>query len=164
MERIHWEGANHEFDGLIYQMFEIKGGTIVPLYIGKTETIGKLGANLSSNIRNLHTDKSKFARWGDNYAYHIGDLSAVAVPGHSEAHKTKKYLDWANSIFVNFPSDRPRLKKQTYFWAKSWSKKDISVWPEFGQTSLTFLEYLLIGVASTVFPANILNKEGKNRG
>jgi hypothetical protein len=37
---------------------------------------------LSANLIHLATDSSKFGRWGDNYAYHIGDLSSVVLPGH----------------------------------------------------------------------------------
>jgi hypothetical protein len=31
-------------------------------------TLGKSEDNLSANLKNLSTDRSKFARWGDNYA------------------------------------------------------------------------------------------------
>ena len=71
-------------------MYRKDGSIVVPLYIGKTETIGKSN-NLSANIENLHRDKSKFARWGDNYAYHIGDLSAATLPGHPIEKMTNKY-------------------------------------------------------------------------
>jgi hypothetical protein len=37
---------------------------------------------------------------------------------------------------------------------------DIGVWQEFGPTRLSFLEYLLIGLASALFPSEILNREG----
>ena len=36
-----WENRTHEFDGLIYLMFWLDGHELVPLYIGKTETIGR---------------------------------------------------------------------------------------------------------------------------
>src|SRR5262249_10317148 len=73
-----WCRKIHEYDGLIYIMHQRgSDGSIVPLYIGKAETFGKGDGNLSANLCNLHTNKDKFARWGDNYAYHIGDLSAA---------------------------------------------------------------------------------------
>jgi len=78
---VDYQTGKNVFDGLIYIMYRKDGSTLVPLYIGKTETIGKAN-DLSANIKNLHRDKSKFARWGDNYAYHIGDLSAATLPGH----------------------------------------------------------------------------------
>ena len=159
-----WEGKQNRFDGLIYMMFKITlSEGIIPLYIGKTETMGKRNGNLSVNITNLTRDKSKFARWGDNYAYHIGDLSAVAVKGHPDDKKTIKYKAWAESLFKKFPASNPQLKEEVFFWTKPWKKDDVGIWKEFGSTRLTFLEYLLIGVASSAFPSTLLNVEGQNR-
>ena len=159
-----WERSGGKFDGLIYMMFLKKSGKVLPLYIGKAETIGKGNGNLSANIKNLNRDQSKFARWGDNYAYHIGDLSAVVIPGHKEDKASKKYLSWAQSLFEDFPSPSPKLKEKVFFWAKAWERTSVGVWEDFGPTRLTFLEYLMIGVASSVFPDLLLNKEGHNRG
>ena len=145
-------------------MFIKKNNKIYPLYIGKTETIGKGNRNLSVNIKSLHTDFSKFARWGDGYSYHIGDLSAVTLKDHKDSKINKKYIDWATSLFQEFPTDSPILKQEVYFWTKSWGKKDIGIWKDFGKTRLTFLEYLMIGVASSVFPKLLLNREGQSRG
>jgi hypothetical protein len=140
------------------------GDDVVPFYIGKTETIRKGDRNLSVNIKNLHTDRSKFARWGDGYAYHIGDLSAVVLPGHDPGKINKKYKDWAESLFLKYPTETPELKDEVFFWAKAWKKEEVGIWPDFGATRLTFLEYLLIGVASSAFPDDLLNREGQNRG
>lgn len=101
--------------------------------------------------------KSKFARWGDGYAYHVGDLSACVLNGHSDAAKTLKYQAWANCLF-----DGQSLKKPVYFWAMSWDGKQTGIWEDFGETNLSFLEYLLIGVASKISP-ELLNKEGNAR-
>jgi hypothetical protein len=46
---------------------------------------------------------------------------------------------------------------------KAWRRDEVGIWEDFGQTRLTFLEYLLIGVASSVFPDDLLNIEGQNR-
>ncbi len=161
---LDWNRKEDTLDGLIYMMFFIDNNKVKPLYIGKTETIGKGDRNLSVNIKNLHKNFSKFARWGDNYAYHIGDLSAVVLTDHQENKLNKKYRDWANSLFFDFPSTTPRLKQEVYFWTKAWSKDNIGIWKDFGKTRLTFLEYLMIGVASSVFPNLLLNREGQNRG
>jgi hypothetical protein len=161
---LDWEEDKDNLDGLIYMMFIKEGDKVLPLYIGKTETIGKGDRNLSVNIKNLHGDSSKFARWGDGYSYHIGDLSAVVLTGHNENKINKKYTDWANILFVDFPSVAPKLKQEVYFWTTAWSKSNIGIWKEFGQTRLTFLEYLMIGVASSAFPDLLLNREGQNRG
>lgn len=157
-----WEENKDKLDGLIYMMFIKENNKVIPLYIGKTETIGKGDRNLSVNIKNLHSDSSKFARWGDGYSYHIGDLSAVVLPNHDEKKINKKYTDWAKMIFRNYPSTAPELKKEVYFWATAWSKENIGIWNDFGETRLTFLEYLMIGVASSAFP-ELLNREGQNR-
>ena len=158
-----WRNNADKYDGLIYLMFHKIGINVIPLYIGKAETIGKGNRNLSANIKNIHTDQSKFARWGDNYAYHIGDLSAVAVPGHKSNKSNSKYVDWSNSLFKDYPADSLRLKQPVFFWGKAWKKDEVGIWEDFGPTRLTFLEYLLIGVASSVFPDELLNREGQNR-
>jgi len=152
-----WESGTHQYDGLIYMMGYKDRGIFTPLYIGKTESFGKGKSNLSVNIKNLHTDKSKFARWGDGYAYHVGDLSACVLNGHSDAAKTLKYQAWADCLF-----DGQSLKKPVYFWAMSWDGKQTGIWEDFGETNLSFLEYLLIGVASKISP-ELLNKEGNAR-
>lgn len=159
-----WKNEKYEFDGLIYMMFLRDLDKVLPLYIGKAETIGKGDRNLSANIKNLSRDLSKFSRWGDNYAYHIGDLSAVVLPGHDIKKVNKKYIDWAKAIFVEFPSVSPKLKKEVCFWTTAWEKNNVGIWKDFGPTRLTFLEYLMIGVASSVFPQLLLNREGQNRG
>ena len=159
-----WSNNTDEYDGAIYMMFRREGDNVLPLYIGKAETIGRGDRNLSANIKNLHKDQSKFARWGDNYAYHIGDLSAVVLPGHDRKKVNNKYIGWAKSLFVDYPSTGPKLKESIYFWMRAWRRDEVGIWEDFGQTRLTFLEYLLIGVASSVFPKDLLNIEGQNRG
>ena len=158
-----WQQKTFKYDGLIYMMLVEGEKGPVPLYIGKTETLGKGNGNLSANIKDLATNTANFARWGDNYAYHIGDLSAVALPGHDSKKANPKYKDWAACLFEEYPSANPVLKRQVYFWTKAWSSKDSGPWIEFGPTSLTFLEYLLIGLASSAFGNILLNREGRNK-
>jgi hypothetical protein len=160
-----WTAGTHQYDGLIYVMHlrDENLGDVIPLYIGKTETFGKSENNLSVNLKNLQTDRSKFARWGDGYAYHIGDLSAVTLLGHDQKKKTKKYQSWADSLFHSTPTESPRLRKPVYFWTVPWKGDNVGIWKEYGPTRLSFLEYLLIGVASSVFTGTLLNREGQNR-
>ena len=99
-----FHSCSANYDGLIYLMFSFEKGEVVPLYIGKTETLGK-NENLSENIRNLKANKGKFARWGDGYQYHIGDLSAVVLKGHSADKKSTKYTSWADALFLDYPTD-----------------------------------------------------------
>jgi hypothetical protein len=154
-----------QYDGIIYIMHTgSSDGVVAPRYIGKSETVGKTSGILSVNLSRLETDKSKFGRWGDNYAYHIGDLSSAVLPGHEIAVQPLKYQHWAQALFEGINVERPRLRQPVFLWVKAWRKDDIGVWQEFGPTRLSFLEYLLIGLASALFPGEILNREGHNRG
>jgi hypothetical protein len=148
---------------MLYPMFIKEAGGIVPLYIGKSETMGKGDGNLSANIKGVAKDTSKFARWGDNYAYHIGALSAAVLHGHDPTKIMPKYKKWAESIFAGFPTDKPQVKQRVFLWAKAWSRGDIGIWQQFGPTRLTFQEYLLIGLCSSLFGNQLLNVEGQNR-
>ncbi len=56
----------------------------------------------------------------------------------------------------------PRLSREVHSWAKAWKDSEVGIWRDLGPTRLTFLEYLLIGVASMALPA-LLNREGVNR-
>jgi len=158
-----WKQKTFAYDGLIYMMLAEEPEGVVPLYIGKAETIGKGDGNLSDNIKNVGTSTWLFARWGDNRAYHIGDLSAAVLPVHNQKKVTDKYYDWASSLFEKHPTDAPALKRKVFFWTKAWSSKSLGPWLEFGPTRLTFLEYLLIGLASSAFGDVLLNREGRNR-
>ena len=154
--------VNEEYDGLIYMMFHRVDDNVLPLYIGKTESKGRKN-NVSANVKNIRSNKNNFARWGHNYQYHIGDLSAVTLYGHPEKEIKDKYSDWAKLLFTQFPTNTPQLKAPVYFWCKAWKAKDVGIWKGFGETRLTFLEYLMIGVASSAFPHHLLNREGKSR-
>jgi hypothetical protein len=155
-------GTTH-YDGLIYMMFWKEQERVLPLYIGKAEKYGRNDGNLSANIANIRRNHQNFARWGSNYSYHIGDLSAVVCPGHPPDKQTSKYRRWATRLFQPEPHDCLRLKRDTFFWMQAWRCGTVGIWEDYGPTSLTFLEYLLIGVASDRFPAILLNSEGVNR-
>ena len=156
-----WSGKRHKLDGLLYMVGYKQQDTFVPLYVGKAETLGKGEGNLSANLKNISTDRSKFARWGDNYAYHIGDLSACVLSGHQPEKKTLKYQAWADLLFHTADS-QPTLKDTVYFWARAWNPAHVGIWEEMGPTSLAFLEYMLIGVAGRISP-QLLNREGIGR-
>jgi hypothetical protein len=157
-----WTASTRRLDGLIYVAGLKREDRFVPLYIGKTETDGRSGGRLSANIDRLASDTSKFARWGDNYAYHIGDLSACVLPGHPHGKKTLKYTAWAARFFLEAPCAEPRLREPVLFWCSAWDRNQVGVWEELGPTRLAFLEYLLIGVASMCF-SELLNREGLAR-
>ncbi len=153
------------YDGIIYIM-HTRGsdGRIVPRYIGKSESFGKTSGILFCQPCAPRDRYSRNSLGGaDNYAYHIGDLSAVVLAGHGLETQTVKYRSWANALFEAINTERPRLRQPIFFWVKAWRKDDIGIWTEFGPTRLTFLEYLLIGIASSIFPRELLNREGHNR-
>ena len=149
-------------DGILYMMLTRHDQVVVPRYIGKAEVIGKGDHNLSANISDLITGDGKFGRWGYNYAYHLGDLSAACLPGHPDSKRTRKYARWRDGLF-DIKDDRVRPKSELLFWATLWSPERSSIWAEYGSTRLAFEEYLLIGIASDLFPDYLLNSEGRNR-
>lgn len=149
-------------DGILYLMFRRENAKVIPLYFGKAELLGKGDANLSVNISDLTTGVSKFGRWGYSYAYHLGDLSAVTLPGHPEGKKSRKYEDWRKALFTP-QCDSLTTNGDVRFWACLWGPDRQSIWRDFGTTRLAFEEYLLIGVASELFPNDLLNREGRNR-
>ncbi len=99
-----------EYEGLIYMMLWPEGGRALPLYVGKSEKYGRGGGNLSANIASIERNRHKFCRWGDGYAYHIGDLSAVACPGHPPEVVNAKYRRWADRLFESWPTAELRLR------------------------------------------------------
>ena len=157
-----WRSGKHRYDGLIYCMGWHEDGIFMPLYIGKAETLGKGVSNLSANLKNLRTDRSKFARWGDNYAYHIGDLSACVLLDHRPERRVAKYKSWASTLFESAPSMTPKLRRSVFFWTRAWEVSGVGIWEDFGPTRVAFLEYLMIGVAS-MMSSSLLNREGSGR-
>ena len=131
-------------------------------HIGKAETLYKRNGNRSANIKNIQRDTCKFLFWGDNYEYHIGDLSAVVLLGHHPKYAKQKYQMWTASLFESFTTQAPALRQQVYFWAKACSSRDEGPWADFGPSRLTFLAHQLIGLARSAFGETLLNREGHN--
>jgi hypothetical protein len=149
-------------DGILYLMFRREPRGVVPLYFGKAEIYGKGDANLSANISDLASGDGKFGRWGYNYAYHIGDLSAVTLDGHPGSKRTRKYEAWRRALFCDADGSL-KMNGEVRFWACLWGPERKSIWREYGTTRLAFEEYLLIGVASDLYPNELLNREGRNK-
>ena len=156
------QDSNVTHDGILYMMLSRRDGRIEPLYIGKAETFGKNNGNLSVNISDLAKGHGKFGRWGYNYAYHLGDLSAVTCDGHPENKSTTKYEAWRDKLFT-VQEGQVTPTTEILFWATLWDSNCQSIWQEYGSTKLAFEEYLVIGVASDVFPNSLLNREGRTR-
>ncbi len=122
-------------DGILYMMFRPDDTSIVPLYIGKTEVYGRGDKNLSANVRDLKSGDANFGRWGYNYAYHLGDLSAATLPGHPESKRTPKYVFWRNRLFES-QEGLVKPKFPILFWATLWGPDSCSIWPNTEQQNL----------------------------
>ena len=186
----YFSSAN-KYDGILYMIFtegnkhwnrdEISS-QVKPLYIGKAEkfgrgTVDKFGRKRNNLSYNIKSD-SAFVRWGYGYEYHMGDLSAAILPGHNPKYIKKKYINWTKNMFrtdrnngefiLNSYDGLPRLIQPVYFWCTAWQSPSDdspsrSIWQDIGKTRLAFEEYLLIGIASELFPKTLLNTEGHNR-
>ncbi|WP_226040197.1 hypothetical protein [Natrinema sp. DC36] len=157
-----WKDTDDTYDGIIYIMYILDEDMFVPMYIGKAGKYGRDGKRLSANFKNIRTNNTKLARWGDGYAYHIGELSAVVLDHYDDTSVNRdrppkgKYQRWADALFV---SDTRQLSEPVYFWAKAWKKTDTGPFYDF-ETSLEPLEYNLINLASDLYPNRLLNSEG----
>jgi hypothetical protein len=87
--------------GLLYVMAWGTRGQVRPLYIGRANKVGRTPGTVSANLVNLERDKSKFARWGDGNAYHIGDLSQALFGWSSYQQSQAKYQRWSEMLFQN---------------------------------------------------------------
>lgn len=149
-----WKTTDDTYDGLIYLMYWLDEGDIVPLYVGKAGKYGRDGEGLSANLQGLRgTSTGKFARWGDGHYYHIGNLSAI-VFDHDKNQK-QKYRKWANRLI----KEGKQLRQPTYFWSKAWRKDDVGLYHDF-EVPLEQLEYQIIGLVSDLYPDRLLNDEG----
>ena len=149
-----WSTTDDTYDGLIYFMYWLEDGQVVPLYIGKAGKYGRDDESLSSNLEDLRGNSTrKFARWGDAHFYHIGNLSAIIFD--HEKNQKQKYRNWVDRLFEE---DR-QLKQQTYFWTKAWDQTDVGLYHDF-EVPLEQLEYQVIGLASDIYDDRLLNEEG----
>lgn len=149
-----WHTTDDTYDGLIYLMYWLEDGDVVPLYVGKAGKYGRDGKGLSANLRGLRgSSTGKFARWGDGHYYHIGNLSAIIFD--HDRNKKQKYQKWADRLFAN----GNELRQSTYFWAKAWRQDNVGLYHEV-EVQLEKLEYQLIGLLSDLYPDWLLNTEG----
>jgi hypothetical protein len=68
-----------EAEGPIHMMHRPdERGRVVPLHVGKAGRHGRSGAAVSADIAAVRANAGRFARWGYDDAYHMGDLIAAA--------------------------------------------------------------------------------------
>lgn len=159
----NWEDGSELVDGLIYLMLTIDDDdNPIIRYAGKTSKYGRDGSSLSANLKNLETNKSKFARFGSGYAYHIGELSVAALGHHTDDTVNRsdppetKYQDWHDALFI----DGRQLQEPVYYWCQAWETGDNGVHGL--ATDLKSLEYQIIEAASmsSRHGGLLLNSEG----
>ena len=77
------------------------------------------------------------------------------VPGYA---KKKAYKEkWAQRMFSNTFSVKPKLRTPVFFCGKAWSATDISVLRVLGHTSLCLEERVLIESLEAAYPGQLLN-------
>lgn len=152
--RKDYEDQTAKYDGILYMMFRQGENGVIPLYIGKTEKIGKKGS-MSSLLKGA----APKPRWDDGPDYHIGGLSSCACQSSCPVVK-KNYKKWASALFKAVPAATPTLRWPVFLWLRLWRSNETGLWKEYGSTSLCFQETLLINVANALFSRDILNTEG----
>ena len=163
-------------DGLIYCIYTLKSdiqnlpefsdiqfkSNFIPIYIGKTETLGRNGG-YSANLKGVASggNPSYFARLGNDDARHLGGLSLrfFRIPN---AYPSTNYESWISIIFDPKERDNsiPKLRLPVYFQMKPWfpfnisfAKKDGLFTPE--------LETFLIALCRNLFPRILVNKHNR---
>lgn len=150
LERPAWRG-------LLYVMAWGNREQFRPLYIGKAGRFGKTEGQLSANLRNLNTDKSKFARWGDGNDYHIGDLSQALFGWSGYKAPSQKYVRWSEVLFVE--RSRLQLREPTAIWLVAWDEGYLG--PLGAACSLETAESQAIELAIEEFGDIVLNVQGE---
>lgn len=153
-----FDSGTNKTDGLLYFMFWLREGSVIPLYIGRSRKLSNNGAEINSDIRGF-----KFGRWSDDRDQHFGELSVAALGihcGREDWAPLPTYVAWAEKLFTKVPATTPALREPTYFFALNWEQSFTGIWPAVGATSVGIQENLLIAVASLCFPEVLLNSDG----
>jgi hypothetical protein len=154
-------------------MKSISNDEILPLYIGKTGTLGNNGKKLCSNISKIFlkdNTRSKgrgiFVRWGTGEDHHIGALSKRFY--NPKGNKKKNYDKWIDKMFIIEKTEKnePVLKAPVYFQIRSWfpnhdhfklSNPLIDYCGKSTTISLDLLECLLVVHCKLLFPEFLAN-------
>ncbi len=163
-------------DGLIYMVYFLRSdiqknpefnyiqtkSEIIPIYIGKTETLGRNGT-FSANLKGIPEGKNQnyFARWGYDDARHIGGLSLrfFEIPNK---YPSTNYEEWIEIMFDAQKRKKgiPILKVPVYFMMKPWFPYNISFCDKIGIFTPE-LETLLIALTRELFPNVLGKKQGR---
>jgi hypothetical protein len=133
-------------------------GGLIPVYIGRAEKLGRGDGNLSPNISDARPGRSgqRFGRWGYGESHHVGGLSSVVVDGQKNPRAVGstavQVADHRSPTHERSPGLDEGVEDRQHEPVEG-------VWPD----SSGRLEFILIAVASAVFPEQLLNVEGVNR-
>ena len=130
----------HRWDGLLYVHYHRQKS--VHYTLEKLRKLAGMGACL--RISKMAQKAEAYLPDGDMVIHTIVDLSAVIFDHQGKS--TPKYEKWARELFSDFR--KPLLKHKVYFWCEAWDNSLEGPWTEYGPTSLSFLEYQLIGLGS----------------
>ena len=163
-------------DGLIYCVYALRidieklpeysstqfNSDFIPIYIGKTEAIGRNGG-YSANLKNVDSGKNSqyFARWGNDDARHFGGLSLrfFNIPN---AYPSTNYESWIEIMFDVKEREKtiPKLRIPIYFQMKPWFPFNISFSDKLGFFTPE-METFLIALCRNLFPSILVNKHNR---
>ena len=154
-----------DVSGVLYMLFRFKedgdlSSNKIPLYLGKTSRYGKVKA-----LNSLFNSFNSKPRWdySKNGNYHLSGLSSMVCFGYEDEDKDTGKMNWAKSMFQEFPSHTPTLKYKPYLWFMPWTTSDVSIVKELGHVSLHLEELILIDILSKAFPEDLLNKANTDK-
>jgi hypothetical protein len=144
-----------DWEGLFYIMGKRPFPQFLPMYVGKAERKGTKNS-LSTNLKDLRTKKSFFARWGNDTARHIGALSQVLFQFQADCPPKRKYQRWAHALFRSL--NPPTLKEPVFLYVASWMPGQAG--PSGLRCSLPAVEKEVIALGSAEFGETLLNTDG----
>jgi hypothetical protein len=145
--------ADPHWDGILSVMGRGPAPSFSPLYVGKAERRGRKNS-INAIFRDIGANRRMFARWGDDFGYHIGDLSHALFRFQADRPVTRTYQRWATTLFAS--SDPPRLRAQVALYLLPWYRGDVG--PTGVPLPLSSLEETVIAHAVTALGEELLNR------
>lgn len=118
------DNGKDEFVGVLSLMYYIYLGKPKPLMFVLSRKWGREEGKLSANLKDCKRDsksRMKFARWGDDDAYHFGGLSNALY--NNTGIFEKRYQKWKFNLFREEDGEYV-LKTPIYFAIKPWKRTD----------------------------------------
>jgi len=145
--------ADPRWEGILYVMGCGPKPSFSPLYVGKAERRGRKNST-NAIFRDIGANRRMFGRWGDDYAYHNGDLSHALFRFQAHRPVTSTYQRWATTLFAS--SDPPQLRAPVALYLLPWYRGDVG--PTWVRLSLPTLEETVIGYAVVELGEDLLNR------